>query len=116
MNGFFFHSGARHVRNVDVVAFCTPTSLNLNPASATCHRDGDLGVNPIREKKLTNIRAAGSDEKVSLSPPRLMTLEDAIGYVGADELIEVTPSKLRLRKALLTASARKSAGRAAPSG
>lgn len=72
-----------------------------------------MGVNPVREKKLTNVRAAGSDDKVILTPPRLMTLEDAIGYVAADELIEVTPTKLRLRKALLSASERKSAGRAA---
>lgn len=75
-------------------------------------RDGDLGVNPIREKKLTNMRAAGTDDKVCLSPPRLMTLEDAIGYVAGDELIEVTPTQVRLRKTLLTASERKSAGRA----
>lgn len=77
------------------------------------YRDGDMGVNPVREKKLTNVRAAGSDDKVILTPPRLMTLEDAIGYVAADELIEVTPTKLRLRKALLSASERKSAGRTA---
>ncbi|KAL6785388.1 EFG7 [Auxenochlorella protothecoides x Auxenochlorella symbiontica] len=75
-------------------------------------RDGDMGVNPVREKKLSNMRSAGADEKVHLTPPRLMTLEDVIGYVAGDELIEVTPTKLRLRKRLLNASARKSASRA----
>ncbi|KAL3154804.1 hypothetical protein ABBQ38_011348 [Trebouxia sp. C0009 RCD-2024] len=73
-----------------------------------CSRDGEMEVNPVREKKLTNVRNTGSEEKVSLSPPRLFTLEDAIGYVAEDELIEVTPSKIRLRKRTLDSSVRKS--------
>ncbi|KAJ3695252.1 hypothetical protein LUZ60_000629 [Juncus effusus] len=70
-------------------------------------RDSDLDVNPVRTKELTNIRAPGKDENVRLSPPRLMTLEEAIGYVAADELIEVTPKAIRLRKRYLDANKRK---------
>ncbi|KAI0492580.1 hypothetical protein KFK09_026853 [Dendrobium nobile] len=64
-------------------------------------------VNPVRTKELTNIRAPGKDENVRLSPPRLMTLEEAIGYVASDELIEVTPKVIRLRKRYLDANKRK---------
>ncbi|KAJ4977136.1 hypothetical protein NE237_002242 [Protea cynaroides] len=70
-------------------------------------RDTDLDVNPVRSKELTNIRAPGKDENVKLSPPRLMTLEEAIGYVASDELIEVTPKAIRLRKRYLDANKRK---------
>ncbi|KAM1462880.1 hypothetical protein ACFX15_046150 [Malus domestica] len=71
-------------------------------------RDTDLDVNPVRNKELTNIRAASKDENVKLSPPRLMTLEEAIGYVASDELIEVTPKTIRLRKKYLDVNKRKS--------
>lgn len=70
-------------------------------------RDTDLDVNPVRMKELTNVRAASKDENVKLSPPRLMTLEEAIGYVGSDELIEVTPKAIRLRKRYLDVNKRK---------
>ncbi|KMZ68111.1 GTP binding Elongation factor Tu family protein, partial [Zostera marina] len=70
-------------------------------------RDTDLDVNPVRQKELTNIRAASKDENVRLTPPRSMTLEEAIGYVASDELIEVTPKAVRLRKRYLDASKRK---------
>lgn len=70
-------------------------------------RDTDLDVNPVRAKKLTNIRSASNDENVKLTPPRLMTLEEAIGYVASDELIEVTPKTIRLRKKYLDANKRK---------
>lgn len=70
-------------------------------------RDTDLEVNPVRMKALTNIRAANNDENIKLTPPRLMTLEEAIGYVAADELIEVTPKVIRLRKRYLDANKRK---------
>ncbi|KAK1302253.1 hypothetical protein QJS10_CPB12g01048 [Acorus calamus] len=70
-------------------------------------RDSDLDVNPVRAKELTNVRAASKDENVRLSPPRLMTLEEAIGYVASDELIEVTPKAVRLRKRYLDANKRK---------
>ncbi|CAA0808831.1 elongation factor family protein [Striga hermonthica] len=71
-------------------------------------RDTDLDVNPVRTKELTNVRAASKDENVKLTPPRLMTLEEAIGYVASDELIEVTPSAIRLRKRYLDVNKRKS--------
>lgn len=70
-------------------------------------RSGDLEVNVVKEKKLTNVRNTGSEEKVVLTPPRVMTLEDAIGWVAADELIEVTPSAVRLRKRVLESGRRK---------
>lgn len=70
-------------------------------------RDTDLDINPVRAKELTNIRAASKDENVKLTPPRLMTLEEAIGYVASDELIEVTPKAIRLRKKYLDANKRK---------
>ncbi len=75
-------------------------------------RPGDMEVNLAKGKKLTNIRAAGSDENILLEPPRQITLEDAMGYIADDELIEVTPQSIRLRKRLLNASDRKKASRA----
>lgn len=71
-------------------------------------RDSDLDVNPVRTKELSNMRSACKDENVKLSPPRLMTLEEAIGYVASDELIEVTPKVIRLRKKYLDVNKRKS--------
>jgi GTP-binding protein len=65
-------------------------------------RPGDLDVNPTRGKKLTNMRASGSDENVLLEPPRAITLELALEYIEDDELIEVTPKAVRLRKRALT--------------
>jgi len=70
-------------------------------------RDSDLEVNPIKEKKLTNIRAAGKDDAMLLIPPRKMSLEQAIAYVEDDELVEVTPSAVRLRKRYLDPHERK---------
>ncbi|KAL9268466.1 Large ribosomal subunit assembly factor BipA-like protein [Drosera capensis] len=70
-------------------------------------RETDLDVNPVRAKELSNMRAAGKDENVKLSPPRIMTLEEAIGYVASDELIEVTPKSIRLRKRYLDVNKRK---------
>ena len=70
-------------------------------------RDSDLDVNPIKEKKLTNIRAAGKDEAMLLIPPRRMSLEQAIAYIEDDELVEVTPTAIRLRKRYLDPNERK---------
>ena len=70
-------------------------------------RDNDLDVNPIKEKKLTNIRAAGKDEALLLTPPRRMSLEQAIAYIEDDELVEVTPGAIRLRKRYLDPHERK---------
>jgi len=61
-------------------------------------RSGDMVVNPAKGKKLTNVRASGTDEAVILTPPRLMSLEDCIAYINDDELVEITPSAIRLRK------------------
>ena len=70
-------------------------------------RGNDLDVNPLKAKQLTNIRAAGKDEAVRLTPPRPMSLEQAIAYITDDELVEVTPRSLRLRKRLLEPHQRK---------
>lgn len=70
-------------------------------------RDNDLPVNVCREKKLTNIRAAGADKSIILKPPRQMTLEQALEYIEEDELVEVTPAAIRLRKNLLKENDRK---------
>jgi GTP-binding protein len=64
-------------------------------------RERDLMVNPARTKKLTNMRAAGSDENIILTPPVQMSLEDCISYINDDELVEITPKSIRLRKMLL---------------
>jgi len=64
-------------------------------------RKEDMAVNPTKEKKLTNIRAAGSDKNILLKPPRIMSLEVALEYIEEDELVEVTPSSIRLRKKIL---------------
>ncbi|MFO1462189.1 MAG: translational GTPase TypA [bacterium] len=71
------------------------------------NRDNDLNVNPCKEKKLTNMRAAGKDENVILTPVLPMTLERAIEFIKDDELVEVTPKNIRLRKAILPANQRK---------
>ncbi len=70
-------------------------------------RGEDMTVNPSKEKKLTNIRAAGSDENIILKPPRRMSLEAALEYIEDDELVEVTPRYTRLRKVLLKESDRR---------
>jgi GTP-binding protein len=70
-------------------------------------RDNDLVVNATKAKQLTNIRAAGSDENIILTPPRKFTLEQAIDYIADDELVEVTPNFIRLRKLYLTENERK---------
>ncbi len=74
-------------------------------------RSNDLVVNPLKEKQLTNIRAAGNDENIVLTPPIKMTLEQALEFIDDDELVEVTPTHIRLRKRLLTENERKRASR-----
>jgi GTP-binding protein len=74
-------------------------------------RESDLDINPIKEKKLSNVRAAGKDDAMLLVPPRRMSLEQAIAYIEDDELVEVTPSAIRLRKRHLDPNARKRAER-----
>ncbi|TNF13868.1 MAG: translational GTPase TypA [Rhodobacteraceae bacterium] len=75
-------------------------------------RDNDLEVNPLKGKKLTNVRASGTDEAVRLTPPVRMSLEEAIAYINDDELVEVTPKAIRLRKRHLDPHERKRAARA----
>ena len=70
-------------------------------------RFDDLDVNPMKAKQLTNVRASGKDEAIRLTPPRRMTLEQAIAYIEEDELVEVTPKSIRLRKQVLNPSFRK---------
>jgi len=74
-------------------------------------RADDLDVNPMKAKQLTNVRASGKDEAVRLTPPRRMTLEQAIAYIEDDELVEVTPKSIRLRKQVLNPSFRKKRAR-----
>ncbi len=76
-------------------------------------RSGDMDVNATKEKKLTNIRTHSHDEALRLTPPKPLTLETAIEFIGGDELVEVTPLAIRLRKRLLTKNDRdKERGRA----
>jgi len=76
------------------------------------NRDNDLDVNVLKGKKLTNVRASGSDEAVILTPPRRLSLEEMMAYINSDELVEVTPVSLRLRKRFLDPHERKRAARA----
>ncbi|MDD5434492.1 MAG: translational GTPase TypA, partial [Nitrospira sp.] len=69
-------------------------------------RDNDLDVNVVREKKQTNMRASGTDEALQLVPPRLMTLEQSLEAIKEDELVEVTPKSVRIRKKVLEANKR----------
>ncbi|MET1002736.1 MAG: translational GTPase TypA, partial [Acidimicrobiia bacterium] len=69
-------------------------------------RPDEMDVNPTKEKKLTNVRAAGSDDLVRLVPPRLMSLEQALEFIADDECVEVTPKNVRLRKVIFSASER----------
>jgi GTP-binding protein len=69
-------------------------------------RDADLNVNIVKEKKLTNMRASSADEAIRLVPPKLLNLEQAIEFIREDELVEVTPKSIRLRKKILKANMR----------
>ncbi|WP_119068479.1 translational GTPase TypA [Rubrobacter indicoceani] len=70
-------------------------------------REGDLNINVCKNKKLTNVRSAGADDALNLTPPRKMSLEDALEYIRDDELVEITPDSIRLRKKVLSPSFRK---------
>jgi GTP-binding protein len=74
-------------------------------------RDSDMVVNPTTTKKLTNMRTTSSDENIILKPARKMTLEQALEYIEEDELVEVTPTSIRLRKEFLTENQRKKSNR-----
>lgn len=74
-------------------------------------KEGDLVVNVTKSKKLTNMRASGSDDKVSLAPPIVFSLEDALEYIKGDEYVEITPNNMRMRKIILDETERKRQGR-----
>ena len=69
-------------------------------------RDNDLDVNAVREKKQTNMRASSADDNIQLIPPKLLNLEQALDFIKEDELVEVTPLSIRLRKKILEANKR----------
>jgi GTP-binding protein len=74
-------------------------------------RDNDLVVNPIKEKKLTNVRSSGKDDAIVLVPPIELTLEKAVEFIADDELVEITPKSIRLRKRYLKEHERRKAQR-----
>jgi GTP-binding protein len=75
------------------------------------NKDNELVVNLTKEKKLTNVRSSGADEAIRITPPRRFSLEEALEYIKADELVEVTPKSIRLRKLMLKETDRKRASR-----
>ncbi|MEX0627563.1 MAG: translational GTPase TypA, partial [Cucumibacter sp.] len=79
-------------------------------------RGNDLEVNALKGKQLTNVRTHAHDEMLRLTPPKILTLEQAMAYIDEDELVEVTPKSIRLRKILLDPNDRKRAMRAAKAG
>jgi GTP-binding protein len=88
--------------------FITPaTEVYVGMVVGENNRAGDLNVNVCKNKKLTNVRSAGADDALNLTPPRKLTLEDALEYIGEDELVEITPQNIRLRKKVLEPGMRK---------
>ncbi|HOL13392.1 MAG TPA: translational GTPase TypA, partial [Bacillota bacterium] len=82
--------------------FITPgTKVYAGMIVGQHNKEGDLDINVCKKKHLTNMRAAGSDDAIKLSPPRVFTLEQAMEYIAEDELVEVTPKSIRLRKTIL---------------
>ena len=79
-------------------------------------RDNDLVVNPIKGKQLTNVRASGKDDAILLTPPIALTLEYAVEFIADDELAEITPKSIRIRKRFLKEHERKRAGRVSAPG
>ncbi len=88
--------------------FITPaTEVYVGMVVGENSRENDLNINVCKNKKLTNVRSAGADDALNLTPVRKMTLEDALEYIGEDELVEITPSSIRLRKKILEPNMRK---------
>ena len=87
------------------------TDVYVGMIVGTNVRTGDLNVNVCKNKKLTNVRASGRDDNILLEPPHLMTVEDALEYVGEDEFVEITPKNIRLRKAILNPTDREVAAK-----
>ena len=96
-----------HLRQPRGVLFIAPgTAVYEGMIIGEHNRENDLDVNVTREKKLTNVRASGRDENVVLSPPRPVTIEGGLEWIDRDELLEVTPNALRLRKKILDTARR----------
>ena len=94
------------------IMFVVPkTKLYVGMVIGEHNRDNDLEVNPTKGKQLTNVRASGTDEAVRLVSPRIFTLEETLSYIKDDELVEVTPKSIRLRKRVLDPNERKRASR-----
>ncbi len=114
-NGSLISSEAGHAVQYALWYLQERGTLFVNPGEAVYvgmilgehSRGSDLDINPIKEKKLTNIRAAGKDEAMLLIPPRRLNLEQSIAYIEDDELVEVTPSAVRIRKKWLDPNERK---------
>ena len=90
------------------IMFIEPgTSVYEGMIVGECNRENDLAVNVVKGKQLTNMRAAGSDHTVVLKRPRQLTLEYCLEYINSDELVEITPNYIRLRKKILNTEQRK---------
>ncbi|MDX1251830.1 MAG: translational GTPase TypA [Gammaproteobacteria bacterium] len=121
LNGVLIANGAGKVLAYALFSLQERGRLFINPGEEVYEgmvigihsRDNDLVVNPLKAKQLTNIRAAGSDENIILTPPIRMSLEQALEFIDDDELVEVTPNFVRLRKKLLLEHERKRASRSA---
>jgi GTP-binding protein len=95
-----------HLQERGVIFIGPGTQVYEGMVIGEASRPNDLNVNICREKKLTNIRAAGRDENVILTPPRDMTLERCLEWVRDDEMVEVTPQMIRVRKRVLASNKR----------
>ena len=92
------------------ILFITPqTKVYVGMVIGEHSRDNDLDVNPIKAKHLTNMRSSGADEAIKLVPPRDLTLERALEWIEDDEILEVTPQNVRIRKKILEPNMRKRA-------
>ena len=97
--------------NGSIIAMETGTEVYAGQVVGEHTKDNDLVVNVTKSKKLTNMRASGSDDKVSLAPPTVFSLEDALEYIKGDEYVEITPNSMRMRKIILDELERKRQGR-----
>jgi GTP-binding protein len=95
-----------HLQPRGVLFITSSTEVYEGMVVGEHNRDNDLDVNVVREKKLTNIRAAGKDENTVLSTPRRLTIESAMEYIDSDELVEITPDAIRVRKVILDCNRR----------
>jgi GTP-binding protein len=105
-----------HLEERGVIMIMPGTKVYEGMIVGEHNRDNDLPVNVLKGKKLTNVRASGADESTKLIPPRLLTLEQAITYINDDEMVEVTPKSIRLRKAILDPNLRKRMEKSAEAG